>query len=275
MLRAADASTNLRAMMRANLAALAISVVTSACQRKTLDSGPDSLALPSEGTKIPPKPPQFSTPSEEQRARKARSEERLRAEGVPIDASLPVIADKSTAKLRTKDAIVDRLLALLLVSMKGEGLSQEKVLQAQTELGAAPFLSPEEKAFVALAAPNQHERAKFSWRYEGMNVLHWSLGRVEKLEKPEKVVDAGRMVKLVHEPGVAAYRASAKPRSVDEILDEADLIYRYDWACVDARVSKQPNPAGIDCEVVVERHQALNWLYGYQGQDWDDVSTDT
>jgi len=26
---------------------------------------------------------------------------------------------------------------------------------------------------------------------------------------------------------------------------------------------------------VVERHPALNWLLGYQGQEWDDVSTDT
>jgi len=34
-------------------------------------------------------------------------------------------------------------------------------------------------------------------------------------------------------------------------------------------------PHGVDCEMVVERHHALNWLIGYQGQDWDDVSTDT
>jgi hypothetical protein len=41
------------------------------------------------------------------------------------------------------------------------------------------------------------------------------------------------------------------------------------------RASGQPAPHGVDWEIVVERHPALNWLLGYQGQEWDDVSTDT
>jgi len=252
--------------MRHVVRVLAVVLLTG-CRSKT--------TAPPESSAIPPKPPEYANPSEEQRARKERSEARLRAEGVPVSAGLPVIADKTTAKLRTKDAIVDRLFALTLVAVKGEGLEQDRVIKFQAELGAAPLLSPEETAFVALAAPNEHQRAKFSWRYEGVGVLHWALGYVAKLEKPGAIVDAGLMVKLLREPGPARYRAEAKPRSIDEILDEADLVYRYDWACVDARVSKKAPPKGIDCEVVVERHHALNWLYGYQNQAWDDVSTDT
>ena len=32
-------------------------------------------------------------------------------------------------------------------------------------------------------------------------------------------------------------------RPIDDLLDEADLIFRYDWACVDARIKGEPAPA--------------------------------
>lgn len=66
-------------------------------------------------------------------------------------------------------------------------------------------------------------------------------------------------------------------RSIDEILDEADLIYRYHWACVDARIHRKNVPADLDSGVVFERHWGLNWLIGKGTDDgnWDCVSTNT
>jgi len=52
------------------------------------------------------------------------------------------------------------------------------------------------------------------------------------------------------------------------------LIYRIHWAVVEAQLHKQPMPAGLNADVVYERHYALNWLT-YYGDDWDNVSTDT
>ena len=68
--------------------------------------------------------------------------------------------------------------------------------------------------------------------------------------------------------------AQVKLRDIEELLDEADLIYRYDWACVDARLKHQQAPAGLNASVVLERHGALNWLIQRDG-DWDhpDVNT--
>ena len=59
------------------------------------------------------------------------------------------------------------------------------------------------------------------------------------------------------------------------ILDEADRIYRYDWACADARIKGRDAPAGLDPGVVVERHRMFNWLIRYMDAAWDDVRTDT
>jgi len=75
--------------------------------------------------------------------------------------------------------------------------------------------------------------------------------------------------------------AGLRARAIDVVLHDvktpffADAWPRFDWACVAARVSGKSPPKGVDCEVVMERHHALNWLIGYQGQEWDDVSTDT
>jgi len=67
----------------------------------------------------------------------------------------------------------------------------------------------------------------------------------------------------------------ANLRPIGEILDEADLIYRYHWAVKNARSKGEPPPANLDKGVVLERHHALNWLIGYMDQEWDDISTDT
>ena len=42
--------------------------------------------------------------------------------------------------------------------------------------------------------------------------------------------------------GPKKLREEAKLRSAKELLDEADLIYRYDWSCVDARINGAPPP---------------------------------
>jgi Domain of unknown function (DUF4272) len=49
----------------------------------------------------------------------------------------------------------------------------------------------------------------------------------------------------MHERPTAQFVADAKLRSLEQVLDEADLIYRYDWAVVDARVNHKPSPADL------------------------------
>jgi hypothetical protein len=224
---------------------------------------------------LPARPPLHLNPGPEALARKARSVSRLKSEGVATNDGLPVIDSEKEAKLRATEAVVDRALALIVVAVKGEGLEQTKVVELRDKLGAAAFLSPDEQDFLADASPTEKERARFAWRYEGLGVMLWALGFDAELPRPAKIVDAGRLVKLVTEKGAQKLRAEARLRSAKAILDATDLVYRYDWACVAARMSSESPPKGVDCEIVAERHRALNWLVGYQNQAWDDVSTDT
>lgn len=57
--------------------------------------------------------------------------------------------------------------------------------------------------------------------------------------------------------------------------DRQDLIFRYDWACVEARIHGKELTA-VSGDIVFEWHYALNWLVGAEGiTDWDEVRTTT
>lgn len=213
--------------------------------------------------------------SAEGTARKERSEALLRAEGVPLPAGLPAIATQANAQPRQTQAIAYRAMALLVVAAKGSGLDQPTVDKLVEGYGLASRFTPEESRFITNPQPSEEQRIKFSWRYESAWVLLWSLGYVDTLGKPQNVCDVNAAAAIMLKRTPEQFIADAKPRALDEILDQTDRIYRYDWNVVEARMKKTAPPAGLDASVTYERHYALNWLMGYMGQEWDDVNTDT
>lgn len=208
-------------------------------------------------------------------ARKARSDQRLREEGIPVNANLPAIEDVEQITIRTKTEIAWRAMALLVVAEKGAGLDQETVDAFVTALDLSPHFTPKETAFINDPNPSQHDRVQFSWRYEAAWTLLWALGYVESLGKPDKICDVQYATNLIRDRSAKAFINKANVQPIERIVDEADLIYRYHWAVVDARVNRKEPPTGLNPSVTLERHYALNWLIGYMDQDWDDVSTDT
>lgn len=222
-----------------------------------------------------PTPREHMNPSRDATARKERSEALLKARGIRVNPYLPVIDDESEAKLRTKDAAVDRALALVVVAGKAEGAPQDAVDGMIQRLGAAEFFSPNERKFIHEPNPSAEQKHQLIWRYEALAVLEWAVGAAPDLPEPTKVADVQALVRRVLQPDPADFRTHAKLRSATEILDQTDLAYRYDWACVDARVRHHPSPAVPICDVIQERHYVLNWLISYENLPWDDVRTDT
>jgi len=208
--------------------------------------------------------------------RKARSEEICRRENIPVNPHLPLVEDELASTLRSLEEVAWRAMCLCLVAMKGEGMEQPKVIEIITELGLANLLTPQESNFVFGGESSQEDFSKFSWRYESYWVLLWALGYLNELGKPDQVCDVERAVKTLWEyKRPELFIAKAKLRAHSEILDELDLVYRYDWACVDARLKGEDIPGKLHAGVVYERHYAFNWLVSYMEQEWDDVSTDT
>lgn len=47
------------------------------------------------------------------------------------------------------------------------------------------------------------------------------------------------------------------------------------WEARNAILKGLNTSLSIDIEIIQERHHAINWLIGYDGLDWDEVTTDT
>ncbi len=213
--------------------------------------------------------------SPEAEARKALSESILSQRNVPINVYLPYIEDSNEALVRKVDEVALRAMALLIVAVKAEGLEQDIVAELVDKYQLADIFTANEKAFIGSLAPSQHDKTQFIWRYEAAWVLLWALGYVEELQPPTEICDVVASISFLQNRSREQFIEDAKLRSIADILDQNDLIYRYHWAVVDARVNGLNILEEIDTSVVLERHYALNWLVGYLQQDWDDVSTDT
>jgi Domain of unknown function (DUF4272) len=207
--------------------------------------------------------------------RKLRSEAILRAEGVPLLATLPVIETAAEALKRSKEEVALRTLCLLFVAAKGEGLGQELVERVLEFYELRPHLSPKELAFVLDKSPSQHDRIQFTWRHEAAWTLLWALGFVAQLGKPAQICDVEFAARTMTETTTSQFIEDSKLRPIADILDQADLIYRYHWAVRNARLKAEQIPASLDPGVTKERHYALNWLIGCKKQAWDHVTTDT
>ncbi|PQP82610.1 DUF4272 domain-containing protein [Paenibacillus sp. PCH8] len=224
------------------------------------------------------------TQSESAFQRKDRSEQKLTEQGVPFNVHLPARAGDEDTTMRKEDEIARRAVALCIAALKGEclgaGESAEDTAALVQEViekyEASAFFSPREKRFIEQHGADQQEVISFSWGYEAYHVMLWALGYVKELGSPTELCNVGQAVGyLQQKDSFADFLSGASLRSTSEILDEADLIYRYNWVCVDSRVNDRMPPAGLNGGVAYERHRALNWLICYLDQDWDDVRTDT
>lgn len=213
--------------------------------------------------------------SEEQNNRKLASIQYCKEHEVPTIPSLPCIEAEAQTKIRSKEEIVNRALALCYLGVKSEGLAQEQLNGFDKRFHIKPHFSPEELKYVNTKEPTQQQMVNANWRYESLHVLLWALGYIDSLEYPSQLCNVAHDVRIIASKTREDFVKGAKPRSEKEILDQADLIYRIHWATVDARVTGQEPPAKLNPSVVYERHYVLNWLINYLDQDWDDISTDT
>ena len=72
-----------------------------------------------------------------------------------------------------------------------------------------------------------------------------------------------------------AFIAQATLIDKDGLWRQAELYLEDHWKARDARLHERSMPPGIDIEIVQERHHAINWITGYAGLPWDEVTTDT
>ena len=139
------------------------------------------------------------------------------------------------------------------------------------------LVSENEQRFFESTAPTEQQFVNATWRIETLHLLLWSLNTVEtdaslsemcSVEDVQAVFDfflsdSGNFIK------------SSELRLVDEIDSYNEQIYQAHWKVRDAQINGKAIPDKLMPSVIKERHYAINWLTGYCGQEWDDVSADT
>lgn len=211
-------------------------------------------------------------------SRKEKSEEILKKEDIKINFNLPHIETEAETTIRTAEEIARRVTVLAVTNLIAfDSIEQEEAIDYLKDHHLWDYVTPDEKDF--LNDPTEHKKSQESWKCECIWVLLWALNKVDTLPFPNELCDLNDIpaenypidgnsnpLDFIHAPH--------NLRSKSEILDAADLYYRYDWACVDARINNIEMHT-IDSGIVYERHYALNWLITYMDQEWDDVSCDT
>ncbi|MDE7204755.1 MAG: DUF4272 domain-containing protein [Lachnospiraceae bacterium] len=204
---------------------------------------------------------------------------------------LPVNSDDEEISLRSKEETVRRMLGLLVVSLYSESMlnpaENMDVPQAREFIARVmdnyairdpkEILTPAELAYIQDDNPEEKTMINYSWNYEHLYTLEWVLGLMEWTE-PTDICDVPLTVRSIDPnlfDSIETICEKTIMHSKKEILDKADLVYRMDWAAVDARCHRMTGPAGIDHGVIQARHKTLNWMIRFLDAEWDDVDTPT
>ena len=197
--------------------------------------------------------------------RKDISIEILKSQGVPYIDHLPLRYETDEVTPREKDEVIARAICSYAAIMCACSIRDEGKLADDGKQGARDFLTNRHGCIDKLTRmerrviegeANYDEAVNMGWKYESLWALMWAMGLVEELGFPNDICDC----KFVMDAFIGGdFSERVKMRGTDEILQALDLVYRYHWACVNARVHGS-DCVGLDEEVVMERRGGLEWL---------------
>ncbi len=214
--------------------------------------------------------------------RKAESIKKLTQQNIPYIDWLPYIETADDAVYKTKEAIAKRAIACLISIQaacdRDNGIYTSESAQwcldliEQFELGQV--LTPNEVMILNNEGSKQ-DVINMIWKYEAYWSLLWALGLVEALDFPNDTIDCEFAINVVAQcETFDDFMQLATLRDLETVLDEADLIYRYHWACVNARINQQETPSAMIASVVSERRAGLDWLFRHDA-DWNNPELST
>jgi hypothetical protein len=178
--------------------------------------------------------------------------------------------------MREASEVARRCCVLIAIVSLGHQQPRDATVGWLMDEGLWDYVTPKEREFIMDSSPSQQSIVDATWRAEALHVLLWSLSRIESLCPPTQQCslsaecDASPYLRPT-----ADFIATAQLRSEEEITSALDIIYHTHWEVRDAQIRGREVPNGYVAGAVMERHYALNWLTGYCGQDWDDITTDT
>lgn len=217
--------------------------------------------------------------------RKNRSIAICREKEIPYIEHLRAAVYEAECQIPKKEDIIRRLACVFAAAVRSEELvhdqaenREEKARKMMERLNEGyqifSFLSAEERDYLNGMRDDMKSHNRFGWRYECCAVLLWAVSLLE-LGDPDHICDVTQLGAMLWNNDFDSIMEQSNLRSKKELMDMQDLIFRYDWACVDMRIHNKEFSV-VKGDIVFEWHYALNWLVGADGiSDWDMVKTTT
>lgn len=206
-------------------------------------------------------------------ARRERSHRVLAKFGLPVPADLPCFAPLSAVRVPALGEVIMRAAGLAcLVHRSHLDMSEGRLGdldEFMAENGIFGRLTDEEKRYYfSPALPDSADAAFYRWRIECCWVLLWALGQVDDLGYPDAVLNPDRLFHLFFSREFAEFQRSVRLRAVTQLLDTADLYFRY--RAIARRTAEHLLPRGgvLDPNIVHLRYATLLWLLGRGG--WEE-----
>lgn len=184
--------------------------------------------------------------------------------------------DEPEDEFRSAAAVARRCLVLCSVVAASHDEDRTKILSWLKSEGLWDDTSPKERSFLQSKKPTNKQLINASWRVEALYLLLWALRLIPYLDVGKTPSEQFRLTELLPFMGpTSEFINNSELRREDEIYELNEKIYEAHWAVRDARINSKSSPKDIDPGVIMERHYGINWLMGYCGQSWDNVTTDT
>jgi len=180
-----------------------------------------------------------------------------------------------TDTLRTASEVARRSLALYAAVAAAHGVPRDDLVEWLKEEGLWAEITPRELRFLTQTQAPEKEQIWMTWFAEAEFVLLWSIGKVQTLPPPTSRCDTDQIIAAIPlwDSTVSFFQSAAlREKQVEE---EAEKAYDINVEIRKAIRQGAPIPNGYDKDVVFFRHYALNWITGYCGQAWDEITPDT
>lgn len=181
-------------------------------------------------------------------------------------------------QIRSSREVGERALALFAIVGLSFGAQRMDVLRWLQENGLWDALSPRELGFIDTPSPSRKAVIDATWNTEALIVLVWALGLIEQMPPADEQCDTSVLQELLPpyaDVGVREFVERAQLRSEKELIAFCDECLRLHAEARDAKRRQAAPRVSVDIEIIQERHRAINWVTGYDGAPWDEVTTDT
>lgn len=170
--------------------------------------------------------------------------------------------------VRPESQVLERALILGLVAMTAEGFDPALVRADLDRFGLVNAMTPlESSCVVSDGSIDLDTQSDLSWYVEAFRALAWALGLEAALppvddEEGEGFLALGRLLRA---GSIEAIEKEATPRSIEELVAEADFYRCYraiyqELIPPDAPPGADPQEGSLGSQAVHNRAKAFEWL---------------